>query len=65
MATNGTDSTITCRSSASWDALEWAVEKAAAVAEKVWTWETCKQETSVAVLLTLFLGLVVLVVILT
>ena len=62
---NTTAPSIICRSASSWEVLEYAVEKAAEMADKVWTWAECKEETSVAVFLTVFIGLVVLVAVLT
>ena len=60
---------ITCRSTAAWELLQLAVEKAAeAAAEKaaeVWTWQECREESGVAAGLSLFSSLVVLVVVLT
>ena len=57
-------SSIVCRSASSWELLESAVEKAAKVAEKVWSWGRCREETGVAILLTVILGLAVLVTVL-
>ena len=62
---NATAPAITCRSSSSWELLEWTVELAAKAADRVWTWQECREESGVAALLTLFSGLVVLAVVLT
>ena len=60
---------ITCRSTAAWELLQLAAEKAAeAAAEKaaqLWTWQECREESGVAAGLSLLASLVMLVVALT
>ena len=58
-------SPITCRSSSSWELLEWTVELATKAANRVWTWQECREESGVAALITVFCGLVVLAAVLT
>ena len=65
MSSSSNSTAITCRSTSSWDALEWAVEKAAEAADRLFSWGQCREETAVAVTLTVFAGLVVLAVVLT
>ena len=62
---NSTTPAITCRSTSSWDLLEWTVELAAKAANRVWSWQECREESGVAALLTVLCGLVVLAVVLT
>ena len=60
---------ITCRSTAAWELLQLAVEKAAEVAAEkaaeVWTWPECREESGVAAGLSFLASLVMLVVALT